>query len=99
MKKNFNEAVTAALGWLSQHKVSLDESFETKFGRYGMRSADRSGGYRVEHDNKANAHINVWCHETKGPHFQFPGNEATVKSIWRQLFLTDPKFKKPKQDD
>jgi hypothetical protein len=97
--KNYNEAIRTALDWLRAEKVLLEEAFEAKMGGFGMRSLDGSGGYRVEFDNRSQAHINVWSHGQKGPHYLFPGNDAAVRSVWRQLYYWDPKLKRRSQQD
>jgi|SRR4051812_23105896 hypothetical protein len=94
----YNDAINAALDWLRYQKVPLDEAFEAK-GGFGMRTVNGSGGYRVEFDRRNEAHINVWCHSCKGPHYRFTGNEAAVRSLWRQLFYWDPKLKRRGQQD
>jgi hypothetical protein len=95
---NYNEAIRAALDWLRLQNVALDEAFEAK-GGFGIRTSDGSGGYRIEFDDRSHAHINVWCHSRKGPHYAFPGNENSVRSVWRQLFYWDPKLKRRSQQD
>src|SRR3954467_8707697 len=90
---NYNDAIQAALDWLRARNVPLDEVFEAKMGGFGMRSLDRSGGYRIEFDAPHRAHINVWAHAEKGPHYTFPGNERSVRTLWRQLFFWDPAVK------
>jgi hypothetical protein len=97
--RNYNDAIRAALDWLRGQHVQLDEAFESRPGGFGMRSVDRSGGYRVEFDDRSQAHINVWSHGQKGPHYKFPGNEQAVRSIWRQLYYWDPKLKRRSQED
>jgi hypothetical protein len=96
--RNYNDAIRAAVDWLRVNNVQVDEAFEAK-GGFGMRNADGSGGYRVEFDDRSQAHINVWCHHRKGPHYTFPGNEAAVRSLWRTLFYWDPKLKRRSQQD
>jgi hypothetical protein len=43
-------------------------------------------GLCIEYDARNGAHINVFAGKAKGPHFVFPGNEASVNAILRQLF-------------
>lgn len=86
---SYNEAIQAALDWLRDRNVQLDEAFEAKMGGFGMRSLDRSGGYRIEFDDRSHAHINVWSPGQKGPHYRFPGNDRSVRALWRQLFFWD----------
>jgi hypothetical protein len=84
---SYGEAIRAALKWLKEHEgETLAESFEARSGAFGMRSATRSAGYRLEFDAVNGAHINVWSKKVEGPHFVFPGNEADVRAKWRQLF-------------
>lgn len=96
---NYNDAIRAALDWLQSRRVHLEEAFEAKMGGFGMRSFDRSGGYRVEFDDRSQAHINVWSHGLKGPHYKFPGNEKAVRSLWRQMYYWDPRLKRRSQED
>lgn len=96
---NYNDAIRSALDWLRDHNVELQEAFEARQGGFGMRSIDGSGGYRVEFDTPSQAHINVWCHSMKGPHYSFPGNKNSVVSLWRQLYYWDPKLKRRSQLD
>src|SRR3974390_1829220 len=96
---NYNDAVRAALDWLRDHGVHLEEAFEARMGGFGMRSGDGSGGYRVEFDSRSQAHVNAWCHNQKGPHYIFPGNETVVRSLWRQLYYWVPKLKRRSQVD
>ena len=96
---NYNEAVRAALDWLRDEQVILDEAFEAKMGGFGMRSFDGSGGYRIEFDQRSQAHVNVWSHSRKGPHYVFPGNESAVRSLWRQLYFWDPRLRRRSQTD
>lgn len=92
---NFDQAIKAALAWLHANGVThLDEAYESRRGGFGMRTLDRSGGYRIEFDDRSQAHINVWSHHAHGPHLHFPGNENVVKSLWRQLFYWDPRLKR-----
>lgn len=97
--KSFDGAIRAALDWLRSQGVGLEEAFEAKFGGFGMRSLDGSGGYRIEFDARRKAHINVWCHRQRGPHLCFPGNEFAVRSVFRQLFYWDPKLKRRSDED
>jgi hypothetical protein len=99
MFANYNDAILSALDWLRGQKVELEEAFESRMGGFGMRSLDRSGGYRVEFDDRSRAHVNVWCHGQKGPHYTFPGNRDAVISLWRQLYFWDPKLKRRSQQD
>lgn len=51
-----------------------------------MRTADRkSSSFRVEHDKRSGAHINVWAGKEKGPHFKFKGSEKTVNKITKRF--------------
>jgi len=96
--RTYDEAIQAALDWLRIRNVKLEEAFETRMKSFGMRSLDGSAGYRLEFDDRSQAHINVWCHGDKGPHYLFPGNEQAVKSLWRQLYYWDPKLKRRTQE-
>ena len=109
----FNQAMTKALDWLRARDVVLEETYHsertTSAGanaeQYGMRSADGSGGYRIEfHEVKmstgsprAVAHINVWAPKATGKskdHYFFHGNEQSVKTLWGVLFKWDPRLQK-----
>jgi hypothetical protein len=96
--KSYNDAIRAALAWLRDRRVRLEEAFETRMDSFGMRSLDRSGGYRLEFDHRSRAHINVWSHSEKGPHYRFPGNQLTVHALWRQLYYWDPNLKRRSSD-
>ena len=96
---NYNDTIRAALDWLCDQKVQLDEAFEARMGGFGMRSLDGSGGYRIEFDARNQAHVNVWSHSQKGPHFVFQGNGNAVRSLWRQLYFWDSKLKRRSQQD
>ncbi len=97
MREQFNsysEAITAALKWLNEHGVSnFDEVYESRNG-FGMKTYGGGSGYRLEFDQRSGAHINVWHHKIKGPHFLFPGNEQDVRAKWRQLFWWNPRLKR-----
>ena len=95
----YGEAIELALKWLAKHHVQLEEAYEARRGGFGMRSADRSGGYRIEFSIDHGNHINVWCHYEKGPHYLFPGNEQVVRTLWRQLFFWDPNLKRRSDED
>jgi hypothetical protein len=97
--KNYNDAIRAALDWLRDQNVQLDEAFEARMRGFGMRSLDGSGGYRIEFDDRNQTHINVWSHYRKGPHFLFPGNENAVRNLWRQLYFWDRKLKRRSDKD
>lgn len=96
---SYDKAINAALDWLRNQDVQLEEVFETRKKSFGMRSLDRSGGYRIEFDDRSQAHINVWSHSQKGPHYTFPGNKNSVISLFRQLYFWDPKIKWRSQPD
>ena len=96
---NFDQAIKRALAWLRERGITqLDEAYVGKMGGFGMRTLDKSAGYRIEFDDRCSAHINIWTHYEHGPHCIFPGNEQAVKAIWRQLFYWDPKLKSRKTD-
>jgi hypothetical protein len=94
---SYDGAMRAALQWLKHHDVALKEAYESKFG-FGMQNFDASAGYRIEFDDRTGAHINVWCHKTKGPHYLFPGNKKAVEAKWRQLFWWDLMIRRRAQD-
>jgi hypothetical protein len=97
---NYHEAITEALAWLKTHGVAkLDEAFEARMGGFGMRTIDRSSGYRLDFDRRSGPHINVWSGKLKGPHYAFLGNEQDVRAKWRQLFWWDPRLKRRSSED
>ena len=96
---SYNDAIRAVLNWLRSRNVRLDEAFEARMGGFGMRSLDGTGGCRLEFDDRNKAHINVWCHHEKGPHFRFVGCEQDVRALWRQLYFWDPSLKRRSQQD
>ncbi len=86
--KNFNDAQRAAQSWLKTRgfNPAMAERSVSKFtGEVNGMKADRTG-FRIEFDARNGAHINVFSGKEKGPHFLFPGNDNSVKSILRQLF-------------
>jgi hypothetical protein len=96
---NYNDAIRAALVWLRSRNVRLEEAFEARLGGFGMRSLDGTGGYRLEFDSRNAAHVNVWYHHEKGPHYKFRGNEPDVRALWRQLYFWDRNVKRRSQQD
>jgi hypothetical protein len=92
--RHFNtylDAISAALKWLKDKGVvTLNEAFEARRGGFGMRTIGGGAGYRIEFDPTHGAHINVWYHKTKGPHYIFKGNQQDVRAKWRQLYWWDP---------
>lgn len=83
--KNYNEAVRKALKILRENNVTLVRVEET-LKSFQMKSADGRSGYRLEFDDNYGAHLNVFCNGKKSTqHFTFPGNEQTVKALFRQL--------------
>ena len=88
--RSYGEAIEKALAWLIRHDITaLDVVFETRMHAFGMRTNNGSSGYRLEFDTDSGAHINVWHHKIKGPHYVFPGNEQEVRTKWRQLYFWD----------
>ncbi len=87
---NFADAMRASLSWIRQQTGKLFEgkSFEKSpftGDVYGVNSDSRTG-YRIEYDDRANAHINVFAGKGNRLHIGFEGTEADVKVILRQLF-------------
>jgi hypothetical protein len=98
--KTFGEAIDAALEWLRVRGVTrLDEAFEARMGAFGMRTSDGRSGYRLEFDSRSGAHINVWHHKVRGPHFTFQGNERDVQAKWRQLYWWNPRLRRRSNTD
>jgi hypothetical protein len=50
-----------------------------------MQTSDNKTGYRVEHDEKSGAHINVWTHRKNGPHYTFEENQKMVFQITKRF--------------
>jgi hypothetical protein len=88
--RSYNEAMNKALAWLGARGFS-GTTAQPSIGRLGggrvngMTGPGRVG-YRIEFDQRSNAHINVFAGSEKGPHFTFPGNNAAVNAILNQLF-------------
>jgi hypothetical protein len=51
----------------------------------GMQTVDGKTGYRVEHDERNGAHINVWSGKQKGPHHLFDGSPKLVFKLTRRF--------------
>ena len=87
--KDFNQARNKAVKWLDERGFKATESnlggvkaTEGKaVGMKGKNAEGKNSGFRVEHDEKNGAHINVFSGKEKGPHFTFPASEKTVNKI------------------
>uniref|UniRef100_UPI00143E0E9A RHS repeat-associated core domain-containing protein n=1 Tax=Pseudomonas veronii TaxID=76761 RepID=UPI00143E0E9A len=82
----YEQALNKALAWLLENDFRAEKPKLGKFGKrkgepVGMQTSDNKTGYRVEHDAKNGAHINVWTHRKNGPHFTFEAKEKTVLQI------------------
>jgi RHS repeat-associated protein len=87
---DYEQARNKALDWLKDNEFKAEEVVLGKFGKskgkpIGYKTKDGKTGFRVEYDGKNGAHINVWSGKTKGPHFQFKGNEKTVLQIIKRF--------------
>jgi hypothetical protein len=97
--RSYNEAINQAIEWLKVHgAATLDEAYEARKGGFGMRTLDKSSGYRLEFDLRSGTHINTWSAKTKGPHYTFPGNEQDIRAKWKQLYFWDPRLRKRTQE-
>jgi hypothetical protein len=85
----YNGAMTEALTWLGSRGFDASKAIPTasKWSTQlnGLKQAGNIG-YRIEHDLRSGAHINVFAGKSIGPHFKFSGNQADVAAILRQLF-------------
>ncbi|MBM7570654.1 hypothetical protein [Aquibacillus albus] len=57
----------------------------TKNEPIGRQTNDGKVGFRIEHDSRSGAHINVWAGKEKGPHFEFDASEKAVKKIKKRF--------------
>jgi hypothetical protein len=81
----YEGARNAALKWLRERGFRAERPTIGKFGsgegkRIGMQTATGRSGFRVEHDSRHGAHINVWSHKEKAT-FLFTGDADYVDSI------------------
>jgi hypothetical protein len=79
-----------ALKWLLKNDFRAEKPTQGKFGPrkgepIGMQTADGKTGYRVEHDERNGAHINVWSGKQKGPHYLFDGSQKLVLKLTRRF--------------
>jgi len=86
----YEQALNKALVWLLEYDFRAEKPKLGKFGNrkgepIGMQTADNKTGYRVEHDEKNGAHINVWTHRKHGPHYTFEGDHKTVLQITKSF--------------
>jgi hypothetical protein len=90
--KDFNQARNKAVKWLDDKGFKAVEpnmggvkATEGKaVGMKGKNADGKNSGFRVEHDEKNGAHINVFSGKEKGPHFTFPASEKTVNKIQKK---------------
>lgn len=88
--KTYEQARNGALSWLKQRGFKSEKRTYGKFGYtkkrpIGRQTKNGKVGFRVEHDKRHGAHINVWAGKEKGPHFQFDASERTVKKIQKRF--------------
>jgi hypothetical protein len=90
--KSSNDAQRAAIEWLREagYTGKLAQRTTSKFtGQVcGMEEVINGHrvGWRIEFDVRSGAHLNVYSGAGKGPHFLFPGQQADVTALLRQLF-------------
>ncbi|MBK5407518.1 hypothetical protein JFU58_03060, partial [Pseudomonas sp. TH34] len=82
----YEQALNKALRWLRENNFHAEKPKLGKFGTssgkpIGMQTMDEKTGFRVEHDKKNGAHINVWSEKKKGPHYLFEGSHKLVMKI------------------
>jgi uncharacterized protein RhaS with RHS repeats len=86
----YEQALNKALKWLLKNDFRAEKPTQGKFGPrkgepIGMQTADGKTGYRVEHDERNGAHINVWSGKQKGPHYLFDGSQKLVLKLTRRF--------------
>ena len=87
--KEFSNALAEAMKILEKEGFKAEVPKIGKFGPnkgkpIGMQNADGSIGYRIEHDNRSGAHINIWSKKNKNipKHIKWStGSEKTVNKI------------------
>jgi hypothetical protein len=75
------------MDWLREQGVDLSTLRPQRYrlGGFGQYSAEGRFGFRVEWDPTHGAHVNVFTRRATGPHMLFPGNEAAVRALERQM--------------
>nr|WP_315418614.1 RHS repeat-associated core domain-containing protein [uncultured Pseudomonas sp.] len=86
----YEQAANKALDWLLENNFRAEKPTLGRFGPrkgepVGMQTADGKTGYRVEHDDKSGAHINVWSAKKKGPHYLFDASPKTVLQLTKRF--------------
>ncbi|WP_249126980.1 RHS repeat-associated core domain-containing protein, partial [Aeromonas popoffii] len=88
--KSFEAAMNDALSWLEARGFKAEQVNTGKFNEIrnkpvGMTTANGKTGFRVEYDEDAKAHINVFNGKEKGPHYLFPSTPEIVLKL-QKLF-------------
>ncbi|WP_241503598.1 T7SS effector LXG polymorphic toxin [Bacillus safensis] len=88
--KSYEQSRNEALAWLEERGFKSEKQTFGKFGYtrnkpIGRQTEDGKIGFRIEHDSRSGAHINVWAGKEKGPHFEFDASEKTVKKIQKHF--------------
>ncbi|WP_124429835.1 hypothetical protein [Pseudomonas sp. R2-37-08W] len=86
----YEQAANKALDWLLENNFRAENPTPGRFGPHkgepiGMQTADGKTGYRVEHDDKSGADINVWSAKKKGPHYLFEASPKTVLKLTKRF--------------
>nr|WP_329959636.1 RHS repeat-associated core domain-containing protein [Pseudomonas sp. AF03-9] len=86
----YEQASNNALEWLLENDFRAEKPTLGKFGPrkgepVGMQTADGKTGYRIEHDERNGAHINVWSGKKKGPHYLFDSSPKTVIRLTKRF--------------
>ncbi|MBP1126325.1 MULTISPECIES: RHS repeat-associated core domain-containing protein [Pseudomonas] len=86
----YEQALNKALEWLLENDFRAEKPKLGKFGErkgqpIGMQTTEARTGYRVEYDERNGAHINVWTHKKKGPHYTFEGTSKTVFQLTKRF--------------
>ncbi|MCS4251446.1 RHS repeat-associated core domain-containing protein [Pseudomonas sp. BIGb0164] len=86
----YEQALNKALKWLLENGFRAEKPTPGRFGPrigepVGMQTANGKTGYRVEHDESHGAHINVWSHKKKGPHFVFDASPKIVLKLTKRF--------------
>src|SRR5699024_4512519 len=88
--KTYEQARNEALNWLEKRGFKAEKQTYGKFGYtknkpIGMQTSNGRIGFRIEHDSRSGAHINVWAGKEKGSHLKFDSTEKTVREIQKRF--------------
>jgi len=89
-KNTYEKALNKALLWLQERNFVAEKVNTGRFGSIkgqpiGMTTLDGKTGFRIEFDERSDAHINVFSGKEKGEHFLFDATESDVTKL-QKLF-------------